>query len=402
MIQQYPNQIQFDKNVTEFPTMLHRDIYMRALRLVPPEISLAEIEKEDPEMAASGREFYHFMLELYGDMFCNPEIYGMTPGAYEDMAQYRKWRYLRLRAKNFDDYFCLSETQIASYVRFIHEMALFCHMSEGCFYLTYDAFEKAKDLKRVTPVYKQKSLLPIQMVIKNLERVGLEILDNGEKIQVICEKYPNMFLAASVLRKTVEDTIQNPVSQKLKYYFAEFMDTLDFRLLKEPYYLDFEDHIRYLSDKDREAVIHLDALAKEYKCRPDYKNCLEYKYKGKYVMSVWTHGLYHEPTRQHNTWRRYVRCRVAGPVNSSYLEQVEKEGDDFKRYFMRHLNRCNGCTPAHLNSQNAIKKIFGRNIRFCSADIATEIAGLTINDLPYIRRFIEMRIREIEEGKNCA
>ena len=65
----------FDKNVTEFPTMLHRDIYMRALRLVPPENSLAGIEKEAPEMAASGREFYHFLLELYSDMFCNPEIY---------------------------------------------------------------------------------------------------------------------------------------------------------------------------------------------------------------------------------------------------------------------------------------------------------------------------------------
>ena len=402
MIQQYPQQIQFDKNVTEFPTMLHRDIYMKALRLVPPEISLAEIAKEAPEMAESGREFYHFMLELYGDMFCNPEIYGMSPGAYEDMAQYRKWSYMRLRVKNVGDYFDLSETQIASYVRFIHEMALFCHMSEGCFYLTYDAFEKAKDLKRVTLVYKQKLLLPIQMVMKNLERVGLKLQDDGEKIQVICKKFPNMFLAASALRKTVEDTIKNPVSKKLKYYFGEYMDTLEFRLLNGPYYPDFEDHIRHLSDENREPVMALDALAKEYKLRPNYKASqygFEYMYKGKYVMTVWTLGFYHEPTRQHNTWRRYVRCRVAGTVNPSYLEQVEIEGDDFKRYFMRHLNRCNGCTPAHLNSQNAIKKIFGRSVRFCSADIATEIAGLNISDLPYIRKFIEMRIKEIEGEK---
>lgn len=395
----------FDKNVTEFPTMLHRDIYMRALRLVPPENSLAGIEKEAPEMAASGREFYHFMLELYSDMFCNPEIYGMTPGACETFAAQRKWSYIHQRVKGAGDYFCLSEIHIASYVSFIHEMALFCHILEGCCYLTYDAFEKAKDLKRITLVYKQKLLLPIQMVMKNLERVGLKLQDDGEKIQVICEKYPNMFLAASALRKTVEDTIQNPVSKKLKYYFGEYMDTLDFRLLNGPYYPDFEDHIRHLSDKDREAVMALDALAKEYKLRPNYKasqHGFEYKYKGKYVMSVWTHGLYHEPTRQHNTWRRYVRCRVAGTVNSSYLEQVEIEGDDFKQYFMRHLNRCNGCTPAHLSNQNAIKKIFGRSVRFCSADIATEIGGLTINALPYIRRFIEMRIREIEGGKNRA
>lgn len=395
----------FDKNVTEFPTMLHRDIYMRALRLVPPENSLAGIEKEAPEMAASGREFYHFLLELYSDMFCNPEIYGMTPGACETFAAQRKWSYIHQRVKGAGDYYDLSGVQIASYIQFIREIALYCNDSDGYCWLSYNDFEKVKDLTRITAVKRQHLLLPITSVIQNLERVGLSFKDDGEKIQMISEKYPNMFLSASALANAVEDTIKNPVSKKLKYYFGEYMDTLEFRLLNGPYYPDFEDHIRHLSDKDREAVMALDVLAKEYKLRPNYKASplgFEYMYKGKYVMTVWTLGFYHEPTRQHNTWHRYIRCRVAGTVNSSYLEQVEKEGDDFKQYFMRHLNRCNGCTPAHLKSQNAVKKIFGRSVRFCSADIATEIGGLTINDLPYIRKFIEMRIREIEGGKNRA
>ena len=64
--------------------MVHCDIYMTALRLTPPEISLAEIEKADPELAKNGREFYAFMVELLADMYNEPRFYGMNPRAYEE------------------------------------------------------------------------------------------------------------------------------------------------------------------------------------------------------------------------------------------------------------------------------------------------------------------------------
>lgn len=393
--------MQFERNTTEFPTMVHRDIYMKALRLVPPEASLAELEKTDPEMAESGREFYNFMLELYGDMYCNPEAYGMTPGAYEDFAAGRHYSFIRLRVKNTGNFYDLSGAQISSYENFIREIALYCNISDGCCYLTYDDFEKVKDLKRITAVKGQHLLIPIETVMKNFERVGLHFSDNGKSIQVISEIYPNMFLSASALRHAVEDTINNPVSKKLKYFFGEYIDTLEFRLLHGIYYPDFEDQIRFLSDKDREAVIALDTLAKEYKLRPNYKasqNGFEYKYKGQYVMGVWTNGCFAEPNSKHSSWIRYVRCRIAGPVNSSYLENVDKFGDDFKKYFMRHLNLCSGCTPWHLADTSAVRYIFGRKVRFCSDDIAAVFAGFTMDDLPYIKRFVELRIDQIKRN----
>ena len=393
--------MKFDRNVTVFPTLLHREIYMKALRLVPPEVSLAELEKTDPIMAASGREFYNFMLELYSDMYCNPDAYGMTPGAYEDFAAGRHYSFIRLRVKNTGNFYDLSGAQISSYENFIREIALYCNISDGCCYLTYDDFEKVKDLKRITAVKGQHLLLPIETVMKNLERVGLYFCDNGKRIQVISEIYPNMFLSASALKHAVEDTINNPVSKKLKYFFGEYIDTLEFRLLQGIYYPNFEDQIRSLSDKDREAVIALDALTKEYKLRPNYKasqNGFEYKYKGQYVMGVWTNGCFAEPNSKHSSWIRYVRCRIAGPVNSSYLENVEKFGDDFKKYFMRHLNLCSGCTPWHLADTSAVRYIFGRKVRFCSDNIAAVFAGFTMDDLPYIKRFIELRIDQIKRN----
>lgn len=150
----------FDRNLTEFPTMVHRDIYMRALRLVPPEVSLAAMEKTEPATAASGREFYHFIYELYGDMYCNPESYGMTPGAYEAFAASRNWSHIRLRVKDACAYYDLSEAQITSYMKFIYETALHCHISDGCCYITYDDFESVKDLTRKTPVKTWRLLLP--------------------------------------------------------------------------------------------------------------------------------------------------------------------------------------------------------------------------------------------------
>lgn len=393
--------MKFDRNVTVFPTLLHREIYMKALRLVPPEVSLVEIEKTDPEMAASGREFYNFMLDLYGDMYCNPEAYGMTPGAYEDFAAGRHYSFIRLRVKNTGNFYDLSGAQISSYENFIREIALYCNISDGCCYLTYDDFEKVKDLKRITAVKGQHLMIPIETVMKNFERVGLHFSDDGKRIQVISEIYPNMFLSASALKHAVENTIINPVSKKLKYFFGEYIDTLEYRLLHGIHYPDFEDQIRSLPNKDRDAVIALDTLAKEYKLRPNYKasqNGFEYKYKGQYVMGVWTNGCFAEPNSKHSSWIRYVRCRIAGPVNSSYLENVEKFGDDFKKYFMRHLNLCSGCTPWHLADTNAVRYIFGRKVRFCSDDIAAVFAGFTMDDLPYIKRFIELRIDQIKRN----
>ena len=112
-------------------------------------------------------------------------------------------------------------------------------------------------------------------------------------------------------------------------------------------------------------------------------------------MTVWTNGFFAEPNSQYAAWIRYVRVRIWGPVNSSYLENVEKSGEDFKKYFMRHLNLCSGCTPHHLADTSAIRYVFGRKVRFCSDDIAAEFAGFKTDDFPYIRKYIELRIDQI-------
>ena len=90
----------FDKNTMGFPTMLHRNIYMTALQITPPELSLSEIEKSESELAESGREYYSFMIELLADMYTAPESYGFHPGAYEEFTDGRKYNAVKRHQPN--------------------------------------------------------------------------------------------------------------------------------------------------------------------------------------------------------------------------------------------------------------------------------------------------------------
>lgn len=305
----------FDRNLTEFPTMVHRDIYMRALRLVPPEVSLAAMEKTEPATAASGREFYHFIYELYGDMYCNPESYGMTPGAYEAFAASRNWSHIRLRVKDACAYYDLSEAQITSYMKFIYETALHCHISDGCCYITYDDFESVKDLTRKTPVKTWRLLLPIETVMKNLERVGLHFRDDGSRIQVVHEMHPNLFLSAAALVPCGREYHYKSRLQKLKYYFGDYMDTLEFRLRKVPTTPTSRTRYAHFLTKTANRLSLWTIWQKTYKLRPNYKASqlsFDYKYKGEYVMTVWTNGFFTEPNKKYTSWNRYVRLAYAG------------------------------------------------------------------------------------------
>ena len=137
--------MKFDKNIVEFPTMLHRDIYKTALEMTPPEVSLAEIEKTNPELVKSGYEFYAFMTGLLSDMYDNPEAYGMHPGAYEKFANERTHNALlrrqRAKTKLHADQ---SAAELGSYLELIREIGARCEIKDGRCVLSAEDFDYIK------------------------------------------------------------------------------------------------------------------------------------------------------------------------------------------------------------------------------------------------------------------
>ena len=63
----------FNKNQTEFPSKIHEVIWDIGCRVMPFEISTAEIT--DPEMLEGLRQIYDLAQQLYVDMYNNPEKY---------------------------------------------------------------------------------------------------------------------------------------------------------------------------------------------------------------------------------------------------------------------------------------------------------------------------------------
>ncbi len=385
--------MEFDRNATKFPTMLHRDIYMTALRMTPPEMSLAEIDKTHPDLAEGGRQFYSFMMELLADMYNDPLLYGMNPGEYEKFANGLKYYAAkRKRPTKARIYYDQSNAELSSYLGFIRSVASHYKVESSKCVLTAENYENIK---------KQDRAVPIETVIKMLERTGMRFNKNADNsVTVTNEKYPYMFAAMYALSLAAENSIKNPVSKSLKYFFAANYNYLEFRQIFQNYKPGYDDIVRFLPDNGRAIVQELHKIAKEYKLRDSYGYFyIEYKYKSKHVMTITTDNWWIEPNGSQKQWTRYIHVRLRGSSRPDYLEHVKSYGEEFVKYFQRHLNYCVCCNPDHVVGANGIRQVFGRNVRLCSPEIRGDIKGLTEKDIPYIRKYIDLRIEEILAGE---
>ena len=383
----------FDRNTTKFPTMLHRDIYMTALRITPPEMSLAEINKTDPDLAKSGHEFYDFMFELLADMYNDPYSYGMNPGEYERFTNGLKYYAAkRKQPTKARTYYDQSSKELSSYLGLMKSIAIYCKIDNDKCVLSYEDFESLK---------KQDRAVPIETVMKMFIKTGLCFKTEADgSVTVINEKYPHMFAAMSALALAVENSIKNPISKSLKYFFAVNYDYLEFRQIFQNYKPGYDDVVRFLSDDGRAVVESLHGIAKEYKMRESYGYFfIEYQYKSKHIMTITTDGWWHEPHGSQTQWGRYIHVRLRGSSRPEYLRHVESYGEAFVKYFQQHLNYCVCCNPDHTVGSNGVRQVFGRNVRLCSPEIRGDIKGLTEKDLPYIKKYIDLRIESILAGE---
>lgn len=70
----------FDPNQTEFAGDYQRVIWQFGTHIVPPEISLADVE--DPETREGCMQIYGCTIEILGNMYSSPDDYGESPRLY--------------------------------------------------------------------------------------------------------------------------------------------------------------------------------------------------------------------------------------------------------------------------------------------------------------------------------
>ena len=223
-------------------------------------------------------------------------------------------------------------------------------------------------------------------------------MNADNNVSVKNDKYPNMFMSMAALAKAADNSIKNPVSKSLKYLFAAHYDYLEFRQIFQNYMPVYDDVVHFLPDDKFAIVEALHKIAKEYDLHETYSYFyIEYKYKNKVVMSIWTDNWWIEPHGEQKQWTRNIHVRLRGSSRPEYQKNVQSYGEEFVKYFFRHLNYCSCCNPDHVVGKKGIRQVLGKNARICSPELRGEIDNPTIEDLPYIRKYIDLRIKEILE-----
>jgi len=329
-------------------------------------------------------------------MHNDPRLYDMNPGAYEDLVNGHKYGAVkRFQPDKARLFYGQSSAELSSYLGLLKEIGIRCKMQDGSCILMLEDFDYVKSY-HFMPARQKEKAIPVETMISMFARMGLRFdMENHSSVTVANERYPTMFTSMSALAKAADESIKNPVSSSLKYFFAANYDYLEFRQILQNYKPVYNDVVRSLSGDGRAMVEAIRNMAKEYKMREMYSYFgIEYHYKGKRVMTIWTDYLWLEPHGTHKQWIRSINVRIWGYTRPDYQQKIVSYGEDFIHYFRRHLNYCSCCNPEHVVGQHGIRQVLGRHVRICS-DPGGMIKNPTKEDLPYIRKYIDLKMEEI-------
>lgn len=386
--------MQFNKNQREFPSRVHKIITITALRQTPPGVSLAGKDSCSPDLIESCRSYQHFIINMLSDMYDHPLAWGMNAGEYdaflcghkENAMKHRNpAKTLELRSKTYN---C-----VHAYMEFLKNIAA-AGIPDGESLLIPPAdFTniRTKFDKTLTP--KKSSLfndVPYRTRLDALARVGFIVNENetlhGGDAVITYKQNADIFPAMIELAKSA---VNAKTFGGHNFYYT------DFRQIFSNYIPGYEDVVQPLSDNQRIVTDEIHELAKAMKLRPSCTTYwkVNYQYKGKFVMCIDTDDITGERSGCVNNFR----IRVGGSHDSRYLDKIAAKGDDFVKYFMRHLSYCTACSTSHAGG--GFYNIFGRRVRLCCGP-AFRILNAVHEDIAYIKQFIEICMEMISLEKD--
>jgi hypothetical protein len=374
--------MQFINTETVFPSYVHKIIYTTAIRQTPIEISLADTDRLSPEILISCREYFAFILNMFSEMYENPLKWGMNAGEYEAFLDGKKENAVKrkfpdkvneLRSKTNNSVPAYMELlRLSAECGIANETGLFIPNSK------YKDIKKRFDKQTAPKIKNIYNDISYKTRMDALAGAGLIITEKDDGAVITSEKYPGMFLAMSELAKRVIN---------VKTFGEHNFYNTDFRQLRSDYNPVYEDIVRILSPEKRKISDKIHALAKEIKLRGSCTTYwkINYSYKGMKVMCIDT-----------CEWPNFrVGINGSNYGNNGYLDLIAGQGDEFVRYFMRHMNYCKACSTSHIGG---FKEVLGRKVRLCGHP-SFGIANPKEEDLYYIEKFIEFRKEMISVEK---
>lgn len=361
----------FNIEITDFPSVVHKNIYFGARGITPLEQSLTFTT--DPDLRTSCIEFYHFLMDMLSDMYNNPERYYLPVRMLENYCNGQKVNGLKQKyPSKTKNILAQTGSVVHGYLVLLYSLVQFGELKNNILTVSNDNLSIIH--KRVS-----SSLSPISLDqrLDALKNIGLSN-NNGEFISL---HYPNMFRAMNALAKKAE---------KLSGFDFFAFCNLEFRNLNSKYTPTYEDYFKPLYSSLRKHANTLHVYAVENRMIPSINTYwkVDYKYKGVKVMFLASHD-----------------CNLVVGIIGTYAsddpnlinDRLAKESPEFQTLALRNLWRCNACATTHLGSMITV---LGKKQRVCyGGQIAFKWRNPSDSDLEHIKKLIQFRLEIIDELK---
>ena len=365
----------FNIELSKYPSAVHKCIYSAARGLVPLEVALPSIA--DPEMKKSCEDLHGFVTAMYSDMYDNAAEYKLPVMELENFCGGRtvngaKQKYPAKTKK------ILSQTRNSDngYMVTLYMLGKL-GMPEGGALVVADSDYKLMEKRVASPV----SPIALGARLAALSRIGLIC---GEGGRFISERYPKMFPALCGLAgKSIKESGFN---------FFMF-NTLDFRNLGAKHKPGLQDYFRPLPSAGRDAAYALHDFAVANKLAPSINTFwkVDYKYKGAQVMCI---GSEFENERILDI---RIICTYNWDDPALINGRLEKEPPEFQREILRRVWRCDACSTSHLGR---FVTVLGKRQRVCGGGvIGFRWHNPSVSEMENIKRIIQLRCDIIDEIK---
>lgn len=377
--------MEFIKEQTHFPTLVHKVIYNNAMKLTPLQKSLNNVENVDSEMVDSCREYFNFIIKMYSHMYQNPTEYGMNAGEYDAFLNNKKEngvkrkfpsKTLELRSKTYN---C-----VHGYLHLLFYLGDKGRVENNQLIIMKDDYDEIKSVFDLTLAPNKKSIfndIPFNTRLNALKQLGLVISENECGAYVISENFPNMLTALCKLAKSV-DTV--------KTFGKEGFFSLEYRQIWNNHKPDYFDITNPITDESRQVADELNHYLKSVKAHPSITTFWKanYKYKGVFVFSLDT------------SWSELnIRVVCVYGLDEQALalfnKLAEELNSDEQQYLLRHLNYCKGCSTSH--DGGWFVNILGKRKRVCGG-LGIMVKNPGSQDIAYIKKFINIRLNIIDSG----
>ena len=385
----------FDRNQKNFPSYIHQCIWSNGLLLVPPEISLENIDAKYKETYLA---LYRYKADMFADMYQNPELYLTdTNGITEAMAG-KPWYQAHLSAQ-WNKYKSklnkLEEIEQINLPHVVCRQLLDYLKKDGENYFMdktdYDKFFVKQTLNKCNYKITEDEFMSI------LQRCSLSVTHKDDRVYFTNSKYPLMFAAIVEWQKLLAP--YRKVSNK-KYRYDSAFTHLDYRFFLDEHSLTFENSKWYMSDETILYLSHInEIIARGKKTFTKLDNttrtAIGFRIKGGGFFEF-DHSDAYSASFSYTYPTVLVKLfKYNSAEHIAFEERINQlpNADEVRATFLKWVRRCNKCPCRPVPKSSMIgnpRVVFGQKMKLCGPHIYLRTTDLCGKSLAIMKTILEL------------